>query len=114
MWHSAVQMQGLEGLEMVISAPGWEEKWRPRLEEIRGNIEALGSDSKPLVHSFGTREHPASDSPCLADEVNVCMAGLWGPMERSNPYDIREDSSDDETGDLFPDVYLDIDEEYTL
>jgi hypothetical protein len=75
MWHSAVQMQGLDGLEML--RPGGVEKWRRRLEEIRGKIEALGQASRPAVHKFGRHKNPASDAPSMADEVYVCMAGLW-------------------------------------
>jgi hypothetical protein len=38
-WHSAVQLQGLEGLEML--RPGGVDQWQPRLEGIRAKIEAL-------------------------------------------------------------------------
>jgi hypothetical protein len=75
MWHSAVQMQGLEGLEMLRA--GGVEKWRHRLQDIRGKIEALDPESRPSMHKFGFQEHRASDSTSMADEVHACMAGLW-------------------------------------
>ena len=95
MWHAAVQMQGLEGLEMLQPVGGGGvEKWRPRLKEMRGKIEALHATSRPLVHEFGAYQHPASDSPCMGDEVHVCMAGLWGPWDRSIGHDTDWDDTD--------------------
>ena len=79
MWHSAVQMQGLDGLEML--RPGGVEKWRHRLEEMRNKIEALDSRFRPSVHKFGLHEHSASDSPSMADEVFVCK-DLLAAMKR--------------------------------
>ena len=62
LWRSAVDTQGLEGLEML----------RP------GGIEILDARFRPQVYNFGRRATPASDIPCMADEVYVYMAGLWG------------------------------------
>jgi len=39
MWQSAVQIQGLEGLEML--RPGGVERWRSRLEAIRSAIRGM-------------------------------------------------------------------------
>lgn len=75
MWHSAVQMQGLEGLEML--RPGGVDKWRHWLQEIRARIEALDSRDRPRVRKFGSGEYPASDSPCMAEEILVAVAGYW-------------------------------------
>jgi hypothetical protein len=72
-WDSAVQYQGLEGLEML--RPGGVEKWKGRLQEIRGRVEKL--ESKPKGFTFGRRENPAGVYPCLADEVFICMASYW-------------------------------------
>ena len=74
MWHSAVQMHGLEGLEM--RRPSGVEKWRQRLEDMRAQIKALDPASRLTVRKFGRRGRPALDAPCMADEVRVCMAGL--------------------------------------
>lgn len=73
-WHSAVQLHSLEGLEMLRS--GGVEKWRQTLEEIRAQVEALDPASRPYVHKFGRRKNHASDAPRMADEVRVCKAGL--------------------------------------
>ena len=71
-WHAAVQQQGLEGFEML--RPGGVEKWRSRLERIRNGVERM---EKPKVYHFGRSEMECSDVPCMADEVLVCMAGMW-------------------------------------
>lgn len=75
MWHSAVQQQGLDGLEML--RPGGVEKWQSRLLEIMDKIKVMPSSSKPKVYRYGGGEQEASDAPCMSDEVLVCMAGLW-------------------------------------
>lgn len=76
MWHSAVQMQGLEGLEML--RPGGVEKWRARLVEMRENIQALDPSREPGLHRFGRRQKTATDAPSMAAEVRITMGGYWG------------------------------------
>ena len=73
MWHSAVEMQGLSGLELL--RPGGVEAWRERLTEIRSQIETL--EKSPEVFKFGKYENPAYDYPNMTEEVFVCMAGYW-------------------------------------
>ena len=75
MWHSAVQLQGLSGLEML--RPNGVEKWEDRLQNIYCRIAAMEPDWQPRIHLFGRRGNEAYDAPCMAEEVRVCMAGLW-------------------------------------
>lgn len=74
LWRSAVQQQGLEGLEML--RPGGVKRWRSRLQRIRDRIEALPVSAKPVSHRYG-KSNWASDAPCMADEILVCVAGYW-------------------------------------
>lgn len=71
MWQSVVQCQGLHGLDMICA--GGVDEWRQRLEEIRGQIEAL--EQCPKTYSFGHYENPATDYPQMAKEVFLLMAG---------------------------------------
>ncbi|KAE8448692.1 hypothetical protein EG329_008907 [Mollisiaceae sp. DMI_Dod_QoI] len=73
MWHSVVQCQGLEGLEM-LRADGFE-KWRTRLMEMRNQVEKL--EKKPEMYKFGRFDNPGTEYPSMAKEVHVLMAGLW-------------------------------------
>ncbi|CZR57856.1 uncharacterized protein PAC_07745 [Phialocephala subalpina] len=73
MWHSAVQCQGLEGLEML--RPGGVEKWRDRLTEIRNRIEKL--EKMPEVYDFHPRSQQGTEYPFMANEVYILMCGLW-------------------------------------
>ncbi|KAL8694131.1 MAG: hypothetical protein Q9218_001184 [Villophora microphyllina] len=76
MWESAVQVQGLEGLEML--RPGGPEKWRYRLEVMRSGIERLEHGDKPKEFEFSRWKRLVSESPNLALEVGVTMLGLYG------------------------------------
>lgn len=75
LWHAAVQQQGLDGLEML--RPGGVEKWRGRLRGVRDSIQAMPASSQPKSYRYGKRASEASDAPCMADEVHICMIGLW-------------------------------------
>ena len=99
MWVSAVQMQGLEGLEML--RPGGVEKWRGRLEQIRGKIERLEKppkerDYKLEIRTPHERTLYARDSPNLADEVWVCMATHYPCWRRERDERDDEDPEDEE------------------
>ncbi|KAL9636017.1 MAG: hypothetical protein Q9164_003100 [Protoblastenia rupestris] len=74
-WYSVLQMQGLEGLEML--RPGGVEKWRTRLQEKRNKIAAMSLENQPQIQMFGHRMSNGSDCPSMADEVYVCMCGYW-------------------------------------
>jgi len=77
MWHSAVQLHGLEGLEML--RPGGVEKWRSRLEAIRNAVERMEARHKPKEPIFGRRqENRVWESPNMAAEVNICLQAYWG------------------------------------
>ena len=76
LWHAAVQLQGLEGLEM-LKPKGKNEKWRRRLEEIRDGVRGMQASAEPRVFRFGKGGQEATEAPNLADEIHVCMAGLW-------------------------------------
>ncbi|MCJ1456383.1 hypothetical protein MMC28_006744 [Mycoblastus sanguinarius] len=71
LWHSAVEMQGLEGLEM-LNGPEGIEKWRPWLEDIMEKIEVLDKRYKPREYLFGSWGDIASDAPCMFGEVVMC------------------------------------------
>ena len=104
LWHSAVEMQGLEGLEMLSGDAGLR-RWKPWLVDTRQRIEALDETCHPRVHSFGRHNLiPASDAPYLSDEIYVCVAGhwsgrvpghhsIWHPCQRSRA--LREDELGD-------------------
>lgn len=92
MWESAVQMQGLEGLEML--RPGGVEKWRSRLVEMRREIEELDERFKPEVHKFGSQEHETSDAPNLAADIYVTVSGYWGPFNEPESGWAREEAND--------------------
>lgn len=74
MWASAVECQGLNGLEMI--RPGGVERWRSRLEKTRSEIEEL--EPCPQTYKFGERyQNPATEYPCMRKEVFLLMAGMW-------------------------------------
>lgn len=73
-WHSAVQSQGLEGLEMFT--PEGLEAWRSRLVAMREQIQRL--EEKPEMYQFGRENNPAYEYPSMASEMLVMIAGLWG------------------------------------
>lgn len=76
MWCSAVQIQGLEGLEML--RPGGVENWRPRLETIREIIRSLPIQSKPKEYKYGRSMYRCCwESPDMAAEVSITMAALY-------------------------------------
>ncbi|KAL8765747.1 MAG: hypothetical protein Q9209_007254 [Squamulea sp. 1 TL-2023] len=77
MWERAVQTQGLEGLEML--RPRGLERWRPRLEVIRKNIENLPVESRPKECRYGSSgRYYCWDSPDMAAEITVTLAPYWG------------------------------------
>ncbi|KAI4178371.1 MAG: hypothetical protein LQ346_007477 [Caloplaca aetnensis] len=69
LWCSAIQIQGLEGLEML--RPGGLERWRPRLEAMRQSIEDLTDDEKPRKYRYGSNKTPCWESPHMAAEILV-------------------------------------------
>lgn len=78
MWHSAVQIQGLEGLEML--RPGGVEEWRSRLEAIRSAVERMEARHKPKEPSHGRRwqGNRVWESPNMAAEIYVTVQAYWG------------------------------------
>lgn len=77
MWESAVQTQGLEGLEML--RPGGLERWRPRLEEMRKDIENLPIEKRPKECRYGSSgRYYCWESPDMAAEITVTLATYWG------------------------------------
>ncbi len=71
MWQSAVQIQGLEGLEML--RPGGVERWRSRLEAIRSAIQGMEARHKPKQPSYAR----GLESPDMAAEINLAIYGPW-------------------------------------
>ena len=75
-WVEAVQLYGLAGLEMLIKPNGLDE-WRPKLEELRSQIEMLDGANRPKLHKFGRYENLAYDFPMPSKEIHVIIAGYW-------------------------------------
>lgn len=71
MWQSAVQIQGLEGLEML--RPGGVERWRSRLEAIRSAIRGMEARHKPKQPSYAR----VLESPDMAAETSLAIYGPW-------------------------------------
>jgi hypothetical protein len=74
-WLEAVQLHGLAGLEMLIKSDGVD-KWRPKLQEIRSQIEHLHGAHRPKSHQFG-RQNIAFDCPMPSREIHVIVGGYW-------------------------------------
>ncbi|KAL8726954.1 MAG: hypothetical protein Q9166_006375 [cf. Caloplaca sp. 2 TL-2023] len=77
LWERAVQAQGLEGLEML--RPGGLERWRPRLEAIRREIEKLPIELRPKERRYGSSgRYYCWESPDMAAEITITLATYWG------------------------------------
>lgn len=77
MWESAVQIQGLAGLEML--RPGGLEGWRSRLAEMRKRIESLPVEKRPKECRYGSSgRYYCWESPNMAAEITVTLAPYWG------------------------------------
>ncbi|KAL8627526.1 hypothetical protein Q9189_006757, partial [Teloschistes chrysophthalmus] len=81
MCRSAVQLQGLEGPEML--QPGGLEKWRPKLEAMRSSIERLQDADKPEAFEMPKLlDAPIiSECPDMTHEIALAMYGAyieWG------------------------------------
>ncbi|KAL8924443.1 MAG: hypothetical protein Q9208_004051 [Pyrenodesmia sp. 3 TL-2023] len=86
LWCSAVQVQGLEGLEML--RPEGVEKWRPRLEAMRESIERLSCEEKPKEYWYGRNKSKCWESPHMAAEILVAGGSKLGD-ERPSADDPR-------------------------
>ena len=74
-WVCAVQMQGLEGFDML--RPGGMDRWRGKLLEVRRKIESMDvasikSDERDLHGEIDWLE-----CPILEDEIYCCVRGMW-------------------------------------
>ena len=74
-WEGAVQMQGLEGFEML--RPGGTDVWRERLVELRGKIEAMDAGGMKAAEIDVHGEIDWLECPILADEVLCCVRSMW-------------------------------------
>lgn len=75
-WHEAVQLHGLAGLEMLVKPEG-PEKWRAKLQEIRAQIEQLDDAHRPKPRRFGRYGNIAYNLPMPSKEIYVIIAGYW-------------------------------------
>ena len=80
-WSSTVQVQGLDGLEML--RPGGMDIWRPKLEKLRHQIEDMERPPKYWLYvsdevSDRLRDVKPPDYLDLFDEVYHCCKGFWG------------------------------------
>lgn len=73
-WLEAVQLHGLTGLEMLVKPDGLE-KWRPKLQEIRSQIEQLDNAHRPKIRNFG--KYIAHDCPMPSKEIRITIAEYW-------------------------------------
>ena len=76
MWFDAVQMQGLEGMEAMLSEAGLQRQ-RANLERIYSQINALEEQQKPATNHIGRCREMVSDAPDFSNEVHVCVRSLW-------------------------------------
>lgn len=68
LWVSGVQLQGLQGFEMLES--GGSKAWRARLEGMRSMIENLDVKYSPRTYASLCGDHTvASDAPIMAREL---------------------------------------------
>lgn len=74
-WEGAVQMQGLEGFEML--RPGGKERWRERLVGLREKIEAMDAGGLKSAEVDVHGDIDWLECPVLADEVLCCVRGMW-------------------------------------
>ncbi|KAG7002076.1 mediator of RNA polymerase II transcription subunit 17 [Physcia stellaris] len=74
-WECAVQMQGLEGFEML--RPGGIDRWRERLVGLRAKIEAMDARGMKAAEIDVHGEIDWLECPILADEVLCCVRSMW-------------------------------------
>ena len=76
LWLCAAQMQGIEGMEAMLSDTGLERQYE-NLREVYAQVAALAEQQKPETHHIGRLRSPVSEAPDFAKEVRVCMTRLW-------------------------------------
>ncbi|KAL8943995.1 MAG: hypothetical protein Q9216_000704 [Gyalolechia sp. 2 TL-2023] len=76
-WACAVQMHGLEGLEIL--RPGGTDKWRGKLLELREKLEKMdATNMKSLIQRIDVHhEIDWLECPILEDEIYCCVRGMW-------------------------------------
>lgn len=74
-WVCAVQMQGLEGFEML--RPDGASRWREKLLELREKIERLDPVSLKSAEKDVHGEIEWLERPVLEDEIYCCVRGMW-------------------------------------
>ena len=72
-WVSAVQMQGLEGFEMLI--PDGAERWRGHLHKLREKIERIDTNRMRSAEKDECGEIEWLEFPILEDEIYCCVRG---------------------------------------
>ena len=75
-WDCAVQMQGLEGLEM-LRPDGCPDKWKGKLSELRGKIEMTDTVSMKSAEIDIHGDIECLECPILNDEIHCCVRGMW-------------------------------------
>ena len=82
LWLSALMMQGIEGIEVMLKVSGGKNiedvgdgKWKDKLKKVRSKVEAL--EEAPQVYKYGRLELEASDAPNMFAEVHMCMRSYW-------------------------------------
>ncbi|KAL8860938.1 MAG: hypothetical protein Q9178_002693 [Gyalolechia marmorata] len=75
-WVSAVQMQGLEGFEML--RPDGAERWKGHLHKLREKIERIDSNKMRSAEKDEFGEINWLEFPILEDEIFCCVRGMWG------------------------------------
>ncbi|MCJ1262369.1 hypothetical protein MMC22_002239 [Lobaria immixta] len=74
-WACAVQMQGLEGFEML--RPDGPNKWKARLLRLREKVENIDIDRIRSVEEDVHGEINWLECPILEDEIYCCIRGIW-------------------------------------
>jgi hypothetical protein len=72
----AVQFLGLAELGMIVKPDG-PEICRPKVAEIRFQIEQLDGTRRPKLCEFGRFENISYDCPMPPEEIHGFVAGYW-------------------------------------
>ncbi|KAL8834113.1 MAG: hypothetical protein Q9170_003916 [Blastenia crenularia] len=93
-WVGAVQMQGLEGFEML--RPDGANKWRERMLNLRKKIENVDVERIQSEEKDVHGEINWLECPILEDEIYCCVRGMW-PQYVVQAFGPGLDEDDDRT-----------------
>ncbi|KAL8992628.1 MAG: hypothetical protein Q9169_006949 [Polycauliona sp. 2 TL-2023] len=80
-WACAVQMQGLEGFEML--RPDGANRWRPYLTELRQKVARIDTTCLDSPEKDVHGQIKWLEFPILEDELFCCVRGMWPVYHRN-------------------------------